>query len=42
MKKLLKKLQMFFGIGLTEEERGEVQKRAKEYAYKHTFQTKEA
>ncbi|WP_313515851.1 hypothetical protein [Sphingobacterium sp.] len=41
MKKLLKKLQMFFGIGLNEEERAEVLQRAKEYAYKHTFQRKE-
>jgi|GEM_PF-1397330 len=38
MKKLLKKIRMFFGIRLTPEEKEEMLQIAKEYARKHTFQ----
>jgi len=38
MKNLLKNIRMFFGIGLTPEEKEEMLKIAKEYARKHTFQ----
>lgn len=38
MKKLLKKIRMFFGIGLTPEEKEEMLQIAKEYARNHTFQ----
>lgn len=36
MKRIINKIRIFFGIRLTEEEREEALRKAKEYAYKHT------
>lgn len=41
MKSLLKKIRMFFGIGLTPEEKEEMLQIAKEYAHKHTTKWKD-
>lgn len=40
MRKLLKKIRMFFGIRLTPEEKEEMLQIAKEYAHKHTTKWK--